>query len=338
MSGRNLRVALGVGVSVLLLGLAVRNVDWHEAALALRGANYLYVTPMFVISVWTLYIRAQRWRVFLRPMGVPPMSTLVAATNIGFMSNMVLPLRIGEVVRPVLVSRREKLPVSGLLASIVLERIFDMFTILLLFGVSALLVPVSPQVRQWGFMLTLLAFAVGGTVILIRWQEHLALRLLRRVCDLLPAKIGDGIFSFAGGFVKALEILDSPAAFVLALAWSLYLWLVIASIYLLGLIAFDIQAPWLVGSLVVTAVVAIAVSVPSAPGYIGSFQIGCVLALQIFSVSESQAVAYSIVLHVTQSIGVILAGVYSLWTQNMSLRELESVQSEDDESEDDERA
>src|SRR6185369_14689992 len=193
-------------------------------ARALRGANYFYVAPMFFISVWTLYIRAQRWRLFLRPMGVPPMSTLVAATNIGFMSNMVLPLRIGEVVRPVLVSRREKLPVSGLLASIVLERIFDMFTILLLFGISALLVPVSPQVRQWGFMLTTLAVAVGGTVILIRWQEKLAMGIVRWVCDFLPEKLGTGIHSFAGGFVKALEILDSPAAFLLAFAWSLYLW------------------------------------------------------------------------------------------------------------------
>jgi uncharacterized protein (TIRG00374 family) len=326
VSGRNLRIALGVGVSLVLLALAVRNVDWQEAARALRGANYLYVVPMFPITVWTLYIRAQRWRLFLRPMGVPPMQTLVAATNIGFMSNMVLPLRIGEVVRPVLVSRREKLPVSGLLASILLERIFDMFTILLLFGVSALLVPVSPQVRQWGLMLTTLAVAVGGTVVLIRWQERLALGIVRRVCDLLPEKLGMGIYSFIGGFVKALEILDSPAAFVLALAWSLYLWLVIASIYFIGLVAFDIQAPLLVGSLVVTAVVAIAVSVPSAPGYIGSFQIGCVLALAIFAVAESEAVAYSIVLHVTQTIGVILAGTYSLWTQNMSLRDIESVQ------------
>lgn len=323
MNGRNLRIAIGVGVSVLLLFLAVRNVDWPETARALRSANYLYVAPMFFISIWVLYIRAQRWRLFLRPMGVPPMATLVAATNIGFMANMILPLRVGEVIRPVLVSRREKLPVSGLLASILLERIFDMFTILLLFGVAAMMVPVSPQVRQWGVMLTILAGAVGGTVILIRWQERLALALVRRICDLLPSKIGDGINSFIGGFVQALEILDSPGAFLLALAWSLYLWLIISCVYLLGLIAFEISAPLLVGSLVVTAVVAIAVSVPSAPGYIGAFQIGCVLSLAIFAVAESQALAYSVVLHVTQSLGVIAAGVYSLWRQGMSMRDLD---------------
>lgn len=334
MNGRNLRIALGVAVSLLLLFFAVRNVDWQEAARALRGANYFYVVPMFFISVWVLYIRAQRWRLFLRPMGVPPMKTLVAATNIGFMSNMVLPLRIGEVVRPVLVSRKEKKPVSGLLASILLERIFDMFTILLLFGVAALLVEVSPQVRQWGVMLTTLAGVVGGTVILIRWQERLALSIARSVCNLLPGKLGDGIYSFTGGFVQALEILDSPAAFLLALAWSLYLWLIIASIYGLGLVAFAIPAPLLVGSLVVTAVVAIAVSVPSAPGYIGAFQIGCVLSLGIFAVAESQAIAYSIVLHVTQTVGVIAAGVYSLWTQGMSFSDLQK----DDGSADDKAA
>jgi glycosyltransferase 2 family protein len=325
VSGRNVRIAIGVAVSLLLLFFAVRNVDWERAWRELQGANYLYVAPMFVISIWVLYIRAQRWRLFLRPMGVPPMSTLVAATNIGFMANMVLPLRIGEVVRPLLVSRRENLPVSGMLASILLERIFDMFTILLLFGVAAMLVPMSPQVRQWGVMLTILACAVGGTVILIRWQERLVLSIVRSICDQIPAKLGEGIFSFAGGFVKALEILDSPAAFLLAFAWSLYLWLIIASIYGLGLIAFNISAPLVVGSLVVTAVVAIAVSVPSAPGYIGAFQIGCVLSLAIFSVEESHAIAYSIVLHVTQSVGVILAGVYSLWTQGMSLSELQNT-------------
>jgi uncharacterized protein (TIRG00374 family) len=321
VSGRSLRIAFGVGVSVLLLALAVRNVDWGEAAAALRTANYWYIIPILPLSVWVLYIRAQRWRVFLRPMGVPPMRTLAAATNIGFMANMLLPLRIGEVIRPVLVARREHLPINGLLASILLERIFDMFTILVLFGVSALLVPVSPQVRQWGAMLTGLAVAVGGVVILIRWQERLALALVRRVCDLLPEAVGTGVYSFIGGFVKALEILDSPTAFLLAFGWSLYLWLGIAIIYALGIVAFAFAAPLLVGALVVTTVVAIAVSVPSAPGYIGSFQIGCVLALAIFGVAESQAVAYSFALHVTQSVAIILAGLYSLWTQNMSLRE-----------------
>jgi hypothetical protein len=329
VTGKTLRVGLSIAISLLFLGFAVRGVDWEQAGAALGGANYFWILPTLPVTVWTLYIRAQRWRVFLHAVGVPGMRHLVAATNIGFMANMVLPLRIGEVIRPVLVSRREGLPLSGVLASVLLERIFDMFTILLLFGVSASIVPVSDQVRQWGWMLMGLATSVGATIALIRWQEKLALAIARRVTDLLPPKVGEGLYGFIAGFVKALEMLDSPVTFLRAFAWSLFLWVVIASVYTFAFLSFHMDVPVFVGSLVLTAVVAIAVSVPSAPGYIGAFQLGCVLGLAIFAVPKSEAIAFSIVVHLTQFVSVIAAGLYSLWKENISLREVESVETGD---------
>ena len=322
---RTLRIVLSVTISAVFLSFAIRKVDWGEAAAALAAAHYMYVLPMFGVTIWTLYIRAQRWRILLRPVGTPAMRTLVSATNIGFMANMVLPLRVGEVIRPVLVSRKENEPLSGILATVVLERIFDMFTILFLFGVSASLVAVSDQVRHWGYYLSGLAAAVAAAVIIVRWQEALALRILQLALRPLPAAIGAPVDNFFRGFVQALETLQSPLTFVQLLGWSLYLWLVIAAIYLLGILAFDIPAPLLVGSITVSAIVAIAVSVPQAPGYIGSFQLGCTLSLAIFNVSQSHAIAYSIVLHLTQFAGVVAAGLYSLAREGMTMRQLEAV-------------
>lgn len=329
MKSRGIRIALSVAISAIFLGFAVRGVDWSEALAALRSANYLWVALMLPVTVWTLYIRAQRWRVFLHAVGVPPMRPLVSATNIGFLANMVLPLRIGEVVRPVLLSRRAALPLSGVLASVLLERIFDMFTILFLFGVSTSLVTVSDQVRQWGWMLSGLAVAVAAVIILIRLQERLALRIARAISDRLPTRLGEHAYGFAEGFVKALEMLDSPLAYVRAFAWSLYLWLAIAVVYVLGFWAFHLDVPSLRGAVVLTTLVAIAVSVPSAPGFIGSFQLGCVIGLKIFGVAESPALAYSIIVHLTQFVGVIGAGLYSLWSENISLREVEAVEQGD---------
>ena len=322
---RTLRIVLSVTISAVFLSFAIRKVDWGEAAAALAAAHYMYVLPMFGVTIWTLYIRAQRWRILLRPVGTPAMRTLVSATNIGFMANMVLPLRVGEVIRPVLVSRKENEPLSGILATVVLERIFDMFTILFLFGVSASIVAVSDQVRQWGYYLSGLAAAVAAAVIIVRWQEALALRILQLALRPLPAAIGAPVDNFFRGFVQALETLQSPLTFVQLLGWSLYLWLVIAAIYLLGILAFDIPAPLLVGSITVSAIVAIAVSVPQAPGYIGSFQLGCTLSLALFNVSQSHAIAYSIVLHLTQFAGVVAAGLYSLAREGMTMRQLEAV-------------
>lgn len=326
MKSRGLRIAFSVAISAIFLGFALRGVHWAETLAALREANYLWVLLMLPVTVWTLYIRAQRWRVFLQGVGVPPMRPLVSATNIGFLANMVLPLRIGEVVRPVLLSRMASLPVSGVLASCLLERIFDMFTILFLFGVSASLVTVSDQVRQWGWMLSGLALAVAVVIALIRIQEQRALRLARWAADLLPQRIGEPAFGFAQGFVKALEMLDTPTAYLRAFAWTLYLWLVISVVYMLGFFAFHLDVEPLRGALVLTTLVAIAVSVPSAPGFIGAFQLGCVLGLKIFGVDESPALAYSFVVHLTQFVGVIGAGLYSLWKENISLREVEAVE------------
>ena len=326
---RTLRIILSVAVSLVFLGFAVRKVDWGEAGAALAAAQYLYVVPMLVVSVWSLYIRAQRWRVLLRPLGNPAMRTLVAATNIGFMANMVLPLRMGEVIRPVLVSRKEREPLGGVLATIVLERIFDLFMILFLFGVSAATVSVSAAVRQWGYRMFAVAIAVGAAVAFIRWQEALALRLLGWSLRPLPRRFAEPIDQFFRGFIRALEVLDSPLTFLQVLAWSLYLWLVISSTYAFGILAFGLHVPLAVGSVAIMAVIAIAVSAPSAPGFIGAFQLGCTLALAIFGVSQSQAIAYSIVLHLTQFAGTVAAGLYSLTREGVSLRQLEEASESD---------
>ena len=326
MNSRWLRIVISVALSAVFLWLAVRGVHWSEAAAALRGANYLWVVLMLPVTIWTLFIRAQRWRVFLHAVGVPPLRPLVSATNIGFMANMILPLRIGEVIRPVLLSRRAKLPLSGVLASVLLERIFDMFTILFLFGVSVSVVTVSDEVRGWGWMLSGLAVAVAAVIVLIRLQEKLALRIARALANLLPGNVGDQAYSFAEGFVRALEMLDSPMAYIRAFAWSIYLWMAISVIYVLGFWAFHMDVPALRGALVMTTLVAIAVSVPSAPGFIGSFQLGCVLGLRIFGIEDSPALAFSLIVHLTQFVGVIGAGLYSLWVENISLREVEAAE------------
>lgn len=321
---RNVRIAASVLISVVLLWLALKDVKWDEAIAAMRNASYFYVFLMFPITLWTLYIRAQRWRVFLGGVGTAPMATLVSSTNIGFMANMVLPLRVGEVVRPVLLSRKEGLSLSGVLGSCLLERIFDMFCILTLFAIAAVWVDVSERVQQWGFALLSVALTVAAVLAVLRFQEALALRLSRRLCDLLPEQIGDPAYRFVEGFVNALAMLGSASAFARAFAWSFFLWGVIGSLYVLGFWAFHLEVPLVKGALVLTALIAIAVSVPSAPGFIGSYQLGCVLALGMFGVDESAALAFSLVLHMTQFVAVIGAGLYSLWKEGMSFSDVEA--------------
>ncbi|HVM95479.1 MAG TPA: lysylphosphatidylglycerol synthase transmembrane domain-containing protein [Candidatus Acidoferrales bacterium] len=326
---RGLRIGVSVAVSAACLYFAARGVEWNQALSAMASAHYFFVVPMLLLTFLTLYIRAQRWRVLLRPLGNPHMSSLIAATNIGFMANMVLPLRMGEVIRPVLLSRKENKPLGGILATIVLERVFDLLTVLLLFGASAAAVGFSPSIQQWGYRLCYVAVLLTGGVLFVRWQESLALRLLQTMLRPLPSGVAEPVEHFFRGFVQALEILDSPLTFLTLVGWSLYLWAAITSVFTFGMMAFELPAPLIVGSVVITTITAIVISAPSAPGFIGAFQFGCTLALGIFGVAESRAFAFSIVVHITQFVGTIAAGVYSLTREGLSLRQLEEVSTTD---------
>jgi uncharacterized membrane protein YbhN (UPF0104 family) len=144
--------------------------------------------------------------------------------------------------------------------------------------------------------------------------------------------LAEPVEHFFSGFVQALRVLDSPVAVLKITAWSFFLWLEIAAIFGCAILAFHLPVPLILGSIAVAVIVAIAVSAPSAPGFIGAFQLGCTFALQIFGVSESDAFAYSIVLHATQFGGVVGAGLYSLARQGMSLRQVEEVAEVDGET------
>jgi uncharacterized membrane protein YbhN (UPF0104 family) len=203
-----------------------------------------------------------------------------------------------------------------------------MFSILFLFGIATMLVDVSDRLQSWGMALASLALVAGAGVISLRLFEATALRVVARLCAVLPERLGGGVQKFVAGFIEALSMLDGPVAFARALGWSLFLWFVISLLAILGFAAFHLDVPTATAALVATTVVAIAVSVPSAPGFIGSYQLGWVLALAIFGIAESEAVALSIVLHLTQFVAVIGAGLYSLWMTGMTLREVEAEAAE----------
>jgi glycosyltransferase 2 family protein len=323
VKNRSLRIALSLLISAACLYFVARGVDWNETFTTLADSRWWMVGPISMVGVFILYVRAQRWRFFLRKLGHPRMRTLVAATNIGFMGNMVLPLRAGEVIRPVLASRREQLPLSGVLATVFLERIFDMFSVLLLLGLTMTLLPVSDRVRGWGVSVTAGAVIVALGLGFAGWQQKFVLDLFRRVLRLVPARVHEPLENFATGFLRALSVLDSPGAFVRAIAFSLYIWALIGLTNALGLLAFDLPVPLLFGAIAITPILSLAVSVPSAPGFLGAYQLGCVLALAIFGVNESRAIAYSILMNFTTFLACTGAGTYSLWSEGLSFKDMD---------------
>jgi glycosyltransferase 2 family protein len=322
---RGVRIVFGVVISVVALYLAFPpRSEWGHVREAFARVQYVYVLPLMLLSAYTIVIRCQRWRLLLRPIGDVGFLPLFSATCIGFFCNMVLPLRVGEVVRPVLLARRTKLPASSVLGSVLLERLLDMVTILGFLGTIVLLVPVSETIRRSGVAFLAIAVAAVTLVIALQRRHPRALRLMSGAFGLLPAPMRGRADAAMHGFIDGLQGIGGGGALLRIALYSLYLWLVIASVFAIGFIACGLPVPLVTGGLALVTVVAGAVSAPSAPGFIGTFQAGCILALTIFGIDRADAIPYSFVVWATQWLAQIVLGVVFLLRENVSFRDIQA--------------
>jgi len=320
---RGIRIFVGVLISVVALYFAFPpRSEWGHVRDAFARIQYWYVVPLMLVSAYSVVVRSQRWQLLLRPLGHVPLLPLFSATSIGFFCNMVLPLRIGEVVRPVLLARRSGLPTTSVLGSVLLERLLDMVTVLLLLGSVTFMVPVSDTIRRGGIAFLVLAIAAMSLVLALQRRAPLALRIVSAFFALLPARLRERADAALHGFIDGLQALGHGAALVRIAALSLWVWIVIASVYGIGFVACGLPVPTISGSLALVTIVAGAVSAPSAPGFIGTFQAGCIVALALFGIDRADAVPYSFIVWAVQWLSQIVLGVVFLLRENISFRDI----------------
>ena len=282
----------------------------------LAGARPGWVAALVAVSLLAILVRAQRWRVLLRPMGGVELYPALAATAIGFGASSVLPFRLGELLRPALLGRRAGVGMSAALSSVVLERLFDMLLVIGCFLGVALAYPIPRPMRQGAWALAVVAAV--GFVVLLAMQRNRALadRLIGWMLGWLPARAARRLAPVCTAFLNGL------ATVAVVIAYSIYLWGVIALTFLFGFLALDIQVPLVAASLAAVVVVAAFVFLPQAPGFVGTWQAGCVLALGFFAVPKDAAVGYSLFTWILQMlVNIGTAGVF-LAREDVSVSQL----------------
>jgi len=324
---RGTRIALGIAISAIALCFAVPpQSEWPRVWEAFARVQYVYVIPLAALTTFTMFIRCQRWQLLLRPIGHVPMLPLFSATCVGFFCNMVLPLRAGEVVRAVLLGRRTGMPVQGVLGSVLLERLLDMLTILGFLAAVVVMVPVSDTIRRGGTVFVVFAMAAVPLVVALQRRHPLAMRLVERLLTLVPERLHDRTWHAVHGFIDGLQSIGGTGALLRIGLYSVYLWTAIAGVFTLGFVACGLPVPLVSGSLALVTVVAGAVSAPSAPGFIGTFQFGCVTALALFGISDADATPFAIVVWAVQWLTQIVLGVVFLLRENISFRDIHATE------------
>jgi len=319
----NWKYWIGIVISGAFLLLAFRKVSLGELKLALKGAQYAYLVPAVILMLATLWIRALRWRFLLHPLKTIGMKSLFEATAIGLMGNNLLPARVGEFMRAHVIGEKESISRSASFATIVVERIFDGFTILLFLAV--ILIAESTGFPGWlrNASAVAIVFYLGALafLILLAVKTKAALRMAEALSRPFPERARRLLLHALGSFAAGLGILRSTRDIVISAVLSPLVWLPSAAVIYLLFISFGIHLPIVVSFLLLIAL-CLGVMIPSAPGFIGTIQFISVAVLSLFGVSRSQALSFSLVLHACTFIPVTAAGLVCLLAGKVSFAEM----------------
>jgi uncharacterized protein (TIRG00374 family) len=302
------------------------SVDLHDLGAQLARTSWGWAFVSVVLGLAGLYARAFRWR-WLFPPGPPPPG-IVPATMIGYMANNVLPLRAGEVVRVYTAARRlreaEALSPTQAFwlaaATLVIERVLDSLALVLILTALVFITPVPARV-EWAAGV-LLAIDVIGVALLVTVARapDLARRLVARLTHRWPRLEHTALAMFETG-LRGLEGIRTPAHALRIAAWTPIIWILPAAAAWAMLRAVHLELPLLAGWVVI-GFVGVGISVPSAPGYLGVFHFAAKLALEVFGVASSTALAYALIYHASAAIPITLIGWLYLLREHVSLGEV----------------
>lgn len=325
------RAAVGIGFSALLLWWAFRGVDVGEVWRELRTADPFWYVVASAAATGVFWIRAWRWKSILA--AVAPDTAFrprFAAVTIGFMGNNLLPLRVGEFARAYALSRTEPVPIVASFGSLVVERLFDgIFVVVLLF--VAMAAPSFPDVQLAGGnayitaargVAIAIALALAILFVLV-WKPAPAVRFVERIAArLLPERLRRPLIDALEAFLSGVGVLRNPVLALRTVGWSLVLWLFNAVGFWVGFRAFGLDLPFS-AALFLQSAVALAVSLPSAPGFFGPFELATrFVVADMFGADPTRALAYAAGFHLAGFIPVTLIGLYYAWRLGLSLREV----------------
>jgi glycosyltransferase 2 family protein len=269
---------------------------------------------VYFIGVW---VRAWRWHYLLRPIKEIPTKNMFPITVIGYMGNNIYPARAGEVLRAVLLRNKEGVAVSASIATIIVERIFD--GVVMLGFVFINLPELAKLTGASGFVGNIQQVALVGTAVflgalgvflLAAMFPQTTIKIGTWVIEhIVPQRLRGKVTDIMHKFLDGLASLRSPFNVLMVFFTSVIIWLLETGKYWFVMHAFNFQVSFF-ALMLMNGIVNLATTIPSAPGYIGTFDAPGIAVLTAYGVNQATAAGYTLTLHVALWLPITLLGVY----------------------------
>lgn len=320
---------VGAGVSAFFVILALRGLDLGQVWQDMQTANYWWLLPgvlTYFVGVWA---RTWRWHYLLRPIKPISLKTMWPVVVIGYMGNNVYPFRAGEVIRAYVLKKKEGVSIGASIATILVERIFDGL-VMLLFVFIAL--PIAPGMPDWLRQIVILAsLAFLGALVFFFGLAALPQASRKfyhwAIGSFVPRPLQSKLLALADRFMEGLSSLTRLQDVLMIFFTSVIIWLLETLKYWFVMHAFNFSVSFF-ALMLMNGVVNLATTLPSAPGYIGTFDGPGIEVLKVFGVNPTVAAAYTLVLHAALWLPITVLGFWYMARESLHWGDFEKAVAE----------
>jgi len=325
-----------VGLAIGLLAIFLRNADLSRVWRAMRAARTDLLALSLALAMATYFVRAERWQYLLHPLGPTRFWVAFRTTVIGFAASFVLPARAGEVLRPYLLAKEEGLRPTAAFATIIVERILDLVTVLTLLALFFLFFAGDTATRAPGLFRTValgglaaapVGFGILAAMFVMAGHPERLHALVLKAERILPSRLAHTVAGFARTFAEGLLVVRRPSRILMAMAWSVVVWLLIAAQLWVIARAFAIALPF-TGSFVITAMVVVGVAIPTPGGVGGTHEAVRLGATAFYGADNDAAVAAAILQHAVNFAPVTLLGLIFVARDGLNMGRLRQMAAE----------
>lgn len=302
---------LGTAVTLVSAYFALRNVNFEEVWDTLQASDYWWLVPALATMALAVFVRAVRWRYLFVKERRPGLWPLSEALLVGHFFNTVLPARAGDLARVGAINIRAGTSRAEALATVIVERVFDVLALLLLLFVALPWLPEVTWVRTAAIVAVVFGIAFTGCVVVLTLYGERPLHFLMKPLGWLPFLSAHRLERAAVNLSKGLMGVRRAHLGGISFVLTVISWLLFALSFWLVMLCFDFGLAPGAGLLVVIAT-GFSLALPAAPAGLGVFEAATVVALAAYDVPKSEALSYALVLHAVNIVPFLIAGALVL--------------------------
>jgi len=303
---------------------AFRQFNWTEFIESLQGVKYRYLIGSMALQLAAVWLRAVRWKWLLVPIKNVPVWTTFNATIIGYFGNSVLPVRMGEILRAYIVANNSALSVAQVIGSLIVERMLDVlgvviFALIFLFNFEIIFIP------KWFILIIVMTTVVLFGILFLISSEKIKWDFIKKRKKLFKSKIGSKIYISFKNIIKGLSVINHAPNKIGVYGFILVLWAMYYLSFIFVVKSVNLGLNW-VDSGVLFIILSLAISIPAAPGYIGTYHATCVGALtNIYHIGLSESQAFAVLAHAMMFVPIVIVGAIFFLNNSMKFSKLKTL-------------